>query len=197
MSDTRTTDFSKRVLHSHGNASKFPNFPQNLLDAFSYATWGNDARCYVVIFLLRSVLFSIVLQNSWIPDIISQLGYIVGSLLVDTVAGWRYMYGVSVPLALVMGIGMWWLPPSPRWILLRAIQGKGNLNDLREIAISCLCRLRGRAIGDSAPQQVDEILSELSQLSEEKEARIGEVFQGKCLKALTIGAGLVLFQQVF
>ncbi|KAL3524526.1 hypothetical protein ACH5RR_017360 [Cinchona calisaya] len=124
------------------------------------------------------------------------LGYVVGSLLVDTVSGWRYMYGVGVPLALIMGIGIWWLPASPRWILLRAIQGKGNLHDLREIAISCLCRLRGRSIGDSAPQQVDEILLELSQLNEEKEATIGELFQGKCLKALIIGAGLVLFQQI-
>ncbi|CAK9180035.1 unnamed protein product [Ilex paraguariensis] len=124
------------------------------------------------------------------------LGYTVGSLLVDTVAGWRYMYGVSVPLAMVMGIGMWWLPASPRWILLRAIQGKGNVQDLRETAISCLCRLRGQAIGDSAREQVDEVMSELSYVSDEKEATLGDMFRGKCLKALTIGAGLVLFQQV-
>ncbi|XP_027163928.1 D-xylose-proton symporter-like 2 isoform X1 [Coffea eugenioides] len=123
-------------------------------------------------------------------------GYVVGSLLVEAISGWRYMYGVSIPLALIMAIGMWWLPASPRWILLRAIQGKGKLHDLREIAISSLCWLRGRAIGDSASQQVDEILSELSQLSEEKEATIAEMFQGKCLKALSIGAGLVLFQQI-
>lgn len=107
------------------------------------------------------------------------------------------MYGVSTPLALIMGTGMWWLPGSPRWILLKAIQGKGKLHDLRETAICCLCRLRGSAIGDAAAQQVDEILAELSQLHEEQEATLGEIFQGKCLKALSIGAGLVLFQQVF
>lgn len=125
-----------------------------------------------------------------------QLGYTVGSLLVEVVAGWRYMYGVSVPISIIMGIGMWWLPASPRWILLCAIQGKGDMQDLRETAVSCLCRLRGEAIGDSAHHQVGEILSELSHLSEEKEATMGEMFQGKCLKALTIGAGLILFQQV-
>ncbi|XP_051138084.1 D-xylose-proton symporter-like 2 [Andrographis paniculata] len=124
------------------------------------------------------------------------LGYIVGSLLVEVVAGWRYMYGVSSPLSLIMGIGMWWLPPSPRWILLRAIQGKGEMLVLREAAISSLCRLRGEAIGDSASQKVDEIMSELSYLQEEEEASITELFQGKCLKALTIGGGLVLFQQI-
>ncbi|TMW98094.1 hypothetical protein EJD97_004497 [Solanum chilense] len=123
-------------------------------------------------------------------------GYTVGSLLIETVSGWRYMYGISAPLAVIMGIGMWWLPSSPRWILLCAIQGKGELQGLRENAICCLCQLRGAAIGDSASHQVDDILSELSQLSEEKEATIGEMLQGKCLKALTIGAGLILFQQI-
>ncbi|XP_044482535.1 D-xylose-proton symporter-like 2 [Mangifera indica] len=123
-------------------------------------------------------------------------GYGIGSLLVDIVSGWRYMYGASIPLAVIMGIGMWWLPASPRWLLLCAIKKKENMQDLRERAIYCMCRLRGQAIGDSAPQQVDEILLELSYVQEEKEATIGEMFRGKCLKALTIGAGLVLFQQI-
>ncbi|KAL4595805.1 hypothetical protein ACB092_12G118100 [Castanea dentata] len=123
-------------------------------------------------------------------------GYGIGSLLVDTVAGWRYMYGASTPLAVIMGIGMWWLPASPRWLLLRAIQGKGNMQELRETAIGCLYRLRGPAFGDSAPEQVDEILTELAYVGDEKEATFSEMFKGKCLKALTIGAGLVLFQQI-
>ncbi|KAJ9678499.1 hypothetical protein PVL29_020630 [Vitis rotundifolia] len=124
------------------------------------------------------------------------VGYTVGSLFVDMVSGWRYMYGVSSPLSVIMGIGMWWLPASPRWLLLRAIQGKGNMQDLKENAIFCLCRLRGPAIGDSAPAQVDEILDELSSIEETKEASLGEMFHGKCLKALIIGGGLVLFQQI-
>ncbi|GKV06972.1 hypothetical protein SLEP1_g18787 [Rubroshorea leprosula] len=123
-------------------------------------------------------------------------GYGIGSLLVDIIAGWRYMYGASTPLAVIMGIGMWWLPESPRWILLRAIQGKGNMQDLKETAIRCLCRLRGEAIGDSASELVDEILNELEFVGEEKEATLGEMFRGKCLKALIIGGGLVLFQQI-
>lgn len=123
-------------------------------------------------------------------------GYGIGSLSVDTVAGWRYMYVASTPLAVIMGIGMWWLPASPRWLLLRAIQGKGSMQELRETAICCLCRLRGEAIGDTAPAKVDEILAELAVVGEEKEVTLTEVFRGKCLKALTIGAGLVLFQQI-
>jgi hypothetical protein len=70
------------------------------------------------------------------------------------------------------------------------------MQELRETAICCLCRLRGEAIGDTAPAKVDEILAELAVVGEEKEVTLAEVFRGKCLKALTIGAGLVLFQQV-
>ncbi|XLR61734.1 hypothetical protein S83_012406, partial [Arachis hypogaea] len=77
-------------------------------------------------------------------------GYGIGSLLVDTVAGWRYMYGVSSPLAVIMGIGMCWLPASPRWLILCAIQGKGDGENLKSTAIHCLSRLRGQAVEDSA-----------------------------------------------
>ncbi|KAG2398128.1 hypothetical protein LR48_Vigan08g198500 [Vigna angularis] len=123
-------------------------------------------------------------------------GYGIGSLFVVTLAGWRYMYGVSSPIAIIMGLGMWWLPASPRWLLLRAVQGKGDVQNSKDIAIRSLCQLRGEASGDSAHREVDEILAELSYIGKEKEATFGELFQGKCLKALWIGAGLVLFQQI-
>ncbi|PIA58814.1 hypothetical protein AQUCO_00500626v1 [Aquilegia coerulea] len=124
------------------------------------------------------------------------LGYAVGSLEIGIVAGWRYMFATSVPISLIMGVGMWWLPPSPRWLLLCAVQKNENIQGTRETAIHCLCRLRGEAIGESAAEQVDEILADLSYSDEGKEASIWEVFQGKCLKALMIGGGLVLFQQI-
>lgn len=125
-----------------------------------------------------------------------QAGYGIGSLLVDTVGGWRYIYGASTPLAVIMGIGMWWLPSSPRWLLLRAIQGKGNMQELKDNAIYCLRRLRGPVIGDSAPEQVNEVLTELAYVGEEKPVLFSEIFRGKCSKALIIGAGVVLLQQV-
>lgn len=106
------------------------------------------------------------------------------------------MYATSAPLCLIMGLGMWWLPPSPRWLLLCAIQGKGSILDTKEFAVRCLCRLRGQALDDSISVQVDAILAELSYAGQEKAATLSEIFQGKCLKALIIGCGLVFFQQV-
>ncbi|KAJ0970874.1 hypothetical protein J5N97_018833 [Dioscorea zingiberensis] len=123
------------------------------------------------------------------------LGYVFSSLYVDMVAGWRFMYATSSPICLVMGIGMWWLPPSPRWLLLRAIQGNGSLPEAKEIAICSLCKLRGQ-LGSMSSLEVDAILVELSFVDEANKATLREIFQGKCRKALMIGAGLVFFQQV-
>ncbi|XP_021725807.1 D-xylose-proton symporter-like 2 [Chenopodium quinoa] len=124
------------------------------------------------------------------------LGYLIGSLLVDVIAGWRYMYGLSSPISVIMEIGMWWLPDSPRWLLFCAIQGKGNMQDLKENAIHCMCRLRGPAVSATAAQQVDDIMDELSLSGELNDISTIEMFRGKYLKALFIGCGLVLFQQI-
>lgn len=109
------------------------------------------------------------------------------------------MYGCSAPIALLMGIGMWSLPPSPRWLLLRAVQGKGYLQEYKEKAILALSKLRGRAPGDEASEKQieDNLLSVKSTyVEQESEGNILEVFQGPSLKAFIIAGGLVLFQQV-
>lgn len=127
------------------------------------------------------------------------LGYFVGSYQVDVVGGWRYMFGMSVPVALLMGLGMWSLPPSPRWLLLRAVQGKGSLQEYKQQAIAALSRLRGRPAGDKVSEsQIDETLVSLKSAysDEQSEGSLLEVFQGPSLKAFIIAGGLVLFQQI-
>ncbi|KMZ65696.1 putative Sugar transporter [Zostera marina] len=124
-------------------------------------------------------------------------GYITGSVFVDIVGGWRYIYGSSAILSLIMIVGMWWLPASPRWLLLCALQGQGSMHDARESAISCYCNLRGKtADNSSATEEIDIIIDELSYAGQHRQGSFKEVFQGKSLKALKIGAGLVFFQQI-
>lgn len=128
-----------------------------------------------------------------------QLGYLVGSIEISAVGGWRYMYGFSAPIAVLMGIGMWSLPPSPRWLLLKAVQGKGSLEEYKEKAIHALTKLRGRPPGDEVLEgQIDDTLISLKAAfaKQEQEASFWEMFQGASLKAFIIGGGLVLFQQV-
>ena len=109
------------------------------------------------------------------------------------------MYGFSAPVAVLMGLGMWTLPPSPRWLLLRAVQGKGSFQDLKEKAIFSLSKLRGRPPGDKeSERQIEDTLLSLKSAygEQESEGNFLEVFQGPNLKAFIIGGGLVLFQQV-
>jgi hypothetical protein len=65
----------------------------------------------------------------------------------------------------------------------------------RNEAVHIIRRLMGTdANEDDIRSELDEILESL-QLARE-EVRISEIFDGTNLKALTIGIGLVLFQQV-
>ncbi|XVF46570.1 hypothetical protein PTKIN_Ptkin03bG0037700 [Pterospermum kingtungense] len=127
------------------------------------------------------------------------LGYFVGSFRINAVGGWRCMSGCSAPIALLMGLRMWSLPPSPRWLLLRAVQGKGSLQENKEKAILALSKLRGRASSDEASEkQIEDTLISVKSayMVQESEGNILEVFQGPNLKAFLIGGGLVLFQQI-
>lgn len=124
-------------------------------------------------------------------------GYLVGSIEIDAIGGWRYMYGLSAPIAVLMGLGMWSLPPSPRWLLLRAVQGKGPLQEYKEKAIRALGRLRGRSPGDKVSEkQIEDTLVSLKSAYGDEGGSFWEVFQGPNLKAFVIGGGLVLFQQI-
>lgn len=108
------------------------------------------------------------------------------------------MYGLAAPVAVIMGVGMWWLPPSPRWLLFRAVQGNANLQAAKEIASSAMQRLRKRqGSTDIVDAEVEETLKSLQSSGvQEGESKFAEVFQGSSLKALTVGVGLVFFQQV-
>ncbi|XP_073024107.1 D-xylose-proton symporter-like 3, chloroplastic [Primulina eburnea] len=127
------------------------------------------------------------------------LGYFVGSFEIDAVGGWRYMYGFSAPIAFFMGLGMLSLPPSPRWLLLKAIRGKGSLQEYKEKAILALRKLRGGSVDDKVSEkQIEDTLISLKSAysDQESEGNLLEVFQGPSLKAFIIGGGLVLFQQI-
>ena len=48
------------------------------------------------------------------------MGYAAGAIFFDTVAGdWRFMLGTPLPFSLILLIGMFFLPESPRWLVSR------------------------------------------------------------------------------
>ncbi|KNA20180.1 hypothetical protein SOVF_054960 [Spinacia oleracea] len=127
------------------------------------------------------------------------LGYFVGNFNIDMVGGWRYMFGLSLPVAAAMGLGMLSLPRSPRWLLLKGVKGEGSLQEYKELAIAALSKLRGRPAGDKVSEkQIEDTLVSMKSAyqDQESEGSFLEVFQGPNLKAFIIGGGLVLFQQI-
>eukprot|EP00887_Chlorella_sp_A99_P006942 scaffold2.g6942.t1 len=64
-------------------------------------------------------------------------GYATSYAFVDTVGGWRAMYGLAVVPALVLGAGMAWLPDSPRWLLLSGAGPAAAADALRRAKGRC------------------------------------------------------------
>ncbi|KAL9980903.1 hypothetical protein ACROYT_G009544 [Oculina patagonica] len=52
------------------------------------------------------------------------LAYSVNVLFIDLPNGWRYMFGLSAIPAFVQGIGMFFLPHSPRWLIVNGQDDK-------------------------------------------------------------------------
>lgn len=127
------------------------------------------------------------------------LGYLVGNNQVEAIGGWRVMLGLSAPIAAIMGLGMYWLPPSPRFLLLRAVQGKGEVKALKQEAAGALQRLRGDSCSQqAATADVERQWTALQAGMEGESDNVSfrELFEGVNLKALLVGTGLVFFQQV-
>jgi sugar porter (SP) family MFS transporter len=110
------------------------------------------------------------------------LSYIVG-VIFTPIEGWRYMFGVALIPALILGIGMFMLPESPRWLFEH-----GQIAKARTV----LSRSR-------SPEEVDREFQEMEEIKEleEEQARVSykELLAPYVRPALIIGIGLAIFQQ--
>jgi len=52
------------------------------------------------------------------------LAYSVNVLFIDLSNGWRYMFGLSAIPAFIQGVGMFFLPQSPRWLIVNGQDDK-------------------------------------------------------------------------
>jgi MFS transporter, SP family, galactose:H+ symporter len=110
---------------------------------------------------------------------------IVVAYLVDYalsgIQGWRYMFGLAAIPSLVMIIGMWRLPDSPRWLISRSMvdQAKQALQ-------------RVRAASDVSA----EITNIQRSLGKQSGGGIVGLFQPSLRMPLIVGGGLAVFQQI-
>ena len=111
------------------------------------------------------------------------LSYIVG-VLFTPIEGWRYMFGVALIPALILGLGMFSLPESPRWLFEH-----GRLDKAREVL--------GRS---RSPEEVNQELQEMqdikNQEGNQERVSFAELLAPFVRPALIIGIGLAIFQQV-
>ena len=112
------------------------------------------------------------------------VSYIVG-VIFTPIEGWRYMFGVALIPALILGIGMFGLPESPRWLF-----NVGQVEKARAV------------LGRSRSQEEVELefreMEEIKRAEEEQEEQVGyaELLSPYVRPALIIGLGLAIFQQI-
>ncbi|MFZ0430986.1 MAG: sugar porter family MFS transporter [Acidobacteriota bacterium] len=117
---------------------------------------------------------------------INQLAITVGILAAYGVdlafassAGWRWMFGVAVIPGMLLGIGMLFLPDSPR-----SLVNRGHVQEAREV----LTRLQGRS-------QEEEAIAEIQQTIKVEKPQLSELLRPALRPALIVGIGLAVFQQ--
>ena len=108
---------------------------------------------------------------------------IVVSYLADyalaQVPNWRWMFGLAAIPALILVIGLLYVPESPRWLL-----SGGHAERARQV----LLRVRAGA-------QVDGELREIEQSLEKQTSSWRELFTPSLRPAMVVGIGLAVFQQ--
>ena len=93
---------------------------------------------------------------------------------------WRWMFALAAVPAMVLGIGMIFLPESPRWLV-----SAGQ----RDLARQVLERVR-------APQEAESEMQLIESHDEGLEASWTELLRPEYRPALVVGIGLAIFQQV-
>jgi sugar porter (SP) family MFS transporter len=107
------------------------------------------------------------------------ISYLVDYALADA-RNWRWMFGLAAAPAAVLGVGMFFLPESPRWLLSHNLPGAAR---------SVLRRIR-------SSRDVDTELDEIRKSLEVKSGGWADLLKPPVRPALVVGIGLAIFQQI-
>ncbi|XP_060705760.1 solute carrier family 2, facilitated glucose transporter member 12 isoform X1 [Hemiscyllium ocellatum] len=109
------------------------------------------------------------------------LAYVFNYTFSRTSNGWRYMFAIVIPLAVLQVIGIFFLPPSPRFMVKKGNDEKASL---------VLKKIRSYSNVD------DELANIKSSLSNENNYNFLDLFRSKNLRMrFCIGFGLAIFLQ--
>jgi sugar porter (SP) family MFS transporter len=129
----------------------------------------------------KSIRGTLVFLNQLALTLGILLAYLVDYLFTKVPEGWRWMLGLAIVPALVLGWGMAKMPDSPRWLVIRNRGGQAR---------TVLQKIRGT-------QAVDAELEEIhGSLATEGTAKWSDLLTPALRLPLIIGIGLAVFQQV-
>ncbi|KAG7133082.1 Hexose transporter HXT15 like protein [Verticillium longisporum] len=125
-----------------------------------------------------------------------QQGMMIGALMmavicrgtsdIDSHASWRIPLGLFFVIPSILAVGIWWIPESPRWLLLR---------NRPEEALTSLRLLReGRYTEQETTDEFNEIQSALNVTVES--GSFGDLFEGTNRKRTFITVGTNVFLQL-
>ncbi|KAF8720949.1 hypothetical protein HU200_023355 [Digitaria exilis] len=106
--------------------------------------------------------------------------YIIGALL-----PWRSLVVVGLIPCAILLVGLFFIPESPRWL--------ANVGREKEFTAS-LQKFRGK--DSDISEEATEIKGYIESISTLPKARIQDLFQSKNIYAVTVGVGLMIFQQL-
>lgn len=94
---------------------------------------------------------------------------------------WRLMLGLAIIPSVILGVGMYFMPFSPRWLFSKGLADRAK---------SVLEKIRGTTlVGD----EIEEIKESLAA---ERESKWSDLLDPAIRNALIIGIGLAIFQQL-
>jgi SP family galactose:H+ symporter-like MFS transporter len=106
--------------------------------------------------------------------------YFIGYAFSDGTSSWRYMFAIGIVPAILLGIGMLFLPESPRWLIKQGLTDKAKI---------ILQRLRNS-------QYVEHEIQEIQDSMQFKQATVKDVFAPWIRPVLLLGIFLGFLQQV-
>jgi sugar porter (SP) family MFS transporter len=129
----------------------------------------------------KSIRGTLVFLNQLALTLGILLAYLVDYLFTTVPGGWRWMLGLAVIPALVLGLGMVKMPNSPRWLIMKHRGGQAR---------TVLAKIRGTAAVDAELAEIHD------SLATEGSSSWSDLFKPALRLPLIIGIGLAIFQQV-
>lgn len=106
------------------------------------------------------------------------------AFIIGVVLSWRALALTGLVPCAVLLLGLIFIPESPRWLAKRGAQMEFK---------AALQKLRGKDI--DITHEADEIQNYIKELEQLPKANMFDLFQKRYLRSVTIGVGLMVFQQ--